>query len=123
MGQEASTPVPGTKFPESFGAGLPRIRTASLAKALEILLQGPVYHGGTQVHSPIRSAADKTFILATILGAMQGYAATTDVPAMLFVPELMKLHPDAKVVCTVRDPDAWAKSIDATSQQSLAWYL
>ncbi|KAK9789719.1 putative NAD dependent epimerase/dehydratase [Seiridium cardinale] len=48
-------------------------------------------------HTPIRSTADKTFTLATIFEAVQGYAATTDVPAMLFVPELMKLHLDAKV--------------------------
>lgn len=74
-------------------------------------------------HTPIRSKADKTFVLGTMLAVFQGFAGTMDVPGMLFVPELMELYPDAKVICTVRDPNAWAKSIDATSQQSLAWYL
>jgi len=48
MGNQASAPVPGTTL-QVFGAGWSRTGTASLSAALEILLDGPVYHCGTQV--------------------------------------------------------------------------
>jgi hypothetical protein len=47
MGNQASTPEPGTEF-QVIGAGLSRTGTASFSEALRILLKGPVYHGGTQ---------------------------------------------------------------------------
>ena len=47
MGNQASSPKPGTKF-QVIGAGLSRTGTASFSEALRILLGGPVYHGGTQ---------------------------------------------------------------------------
>ena len=47
MGQQASVPKLGTKI-QVIGAGLSRTGTASFSRALEILLNGPVYHGGTQ---------------------------------------------------------------------------
>ncbi|KAF2503252.1 hypothetical protein BU16DRAFT_34244 [Lophium mytilinum] len=138
MGQEASQPRPGTSL-QVIGAGLSRTGTASLSQALEILLDAPVYHGGTQTclgppshitswiqilkHTPIRSLSDRAFVLRTLKSTLDGYAATTDTPGAQFVPELLELYPDAKVICTVRDPDEWAKSIGATSQQALQWYL
>jgi hypothetical protein len=48
MGQKASVPQPGARF-QVIGAGLSRTGTASFSAALEILLDGPVYHGGTQI--------------------------------------------------------------------------
>ena len=50
---------------------------------------------------------------------VDGYVCTVDSPLGQFVPELMELYPDAKVICTVRDPDAWANSIDETANNSL----
>lgn len=47
MGQQASLPKPGTSI-QVIGAGLSRTGTASFSQALEILLNGPVYHCGTQ---------------------------------------------------------------------------
>jgi len=38
----------------------------------------------------------------------------TDFPAACFGPELIAAYPDAKVVLTTRDPDAWVESIRAT---------
>ncbi|KAI0471568.1 P-loop containing nucleoside triphosphate hydrolase protein [Xylariaceae sp. FL0804] len=144
MGQTASQPVPGTKF-RVIGAGLPRSGTASLSRALEILLEGPVYHCGTQNtrgaplhmrtwtsilertpygHRPGSDGSDdRAFALRELRRLLDGYAAATDAPACLFVPELLRLYPDANVVCTVRDPAAWARSVDATSAQSLPAYL
>ncbi|KAF2178984.1 hypothetical protein K469DRAFT_717490 [Zopfia rhizophila CBS 207.26] len=138
MGQEASKPQPGTKI-RIIGAGLPRTGTASFSAALSILLNGPVYHGGTQMclgrpsdisnwisvlgKTPIRSSGDREYILKEIDKMLDGYVATTDTPGAQFVPELMELYPDAKVICTVRDPDAWAKSIDKTAGNALMWFL
>lgn len=103
--------------------GLPRTGTASFSAALSILLNGPVYHGGTQnlvsgdshhiktwidilSRTPYKSAADKEYVKAKIKAITDGYVAVADTPHSLFVEELMDLYPDAKVVCTVRDPDA-----------------
>jgi hypothetical protein len=138
MGQQASAPRPGAQF-KVIGAGLPRTGTASFSAALSILLDGPVYHGGTQItlgaevhvkswisifsRTPIRSDSDRQFILESIRDRMDGYVATVDAPGAQFVPELMELYPDAIVICTVRDPDEWAKSIDAVAASTLQWYL
>ncbi|KAF4820198.1 hypothetical protein CGCSCA5_v004015 [Colletotrichum siamense] len=127
MGQEASKPKPGTKL-QVIGAGLPRTGTASFSKALEILLNGPVHHGGTQVtrgpeseirswiaaleHTPIKSAEDDKVVRETLRNHLDdGFAAVLDVPGMLFLEELLEMHPGVKVICTVRDPDAWVRSI------------
>ncbi|KAF6811784.1 nad dependent epimerase dehydratase [Colletotrichum sojae] len=135
MGQEASKPKPGTKL-QVVAAGLPRTGTASLSKALEILLGGPVHHGGTQItrgpeseirswiraleHTPVRSPADEKVVDDTLRHHFSdGYAATVDVPGMLFTEELLQLHPGVLVVCTVRDPDAWVRSIQKTGDASL----
>ncbi|KAF4784025.1 hypothetical protein HER10_EVM0003176 [Colletotrichum scovillei] len=145
MGQEASKPKPGTRL-QVIGAGLPRTGTASLAKALEILLSDddgagvPVHHGGTQLtrgpeseirswitclsHTPIRTAADEKVVLDTLTAHFQdGYAAVVDVPGMLFTEELAALHPDAVVICTVRDAEAWVRSIRQTGERSLQVFL
>ncbi|KAK1676555.1 hypothetical protein BDP55DRAFT_727870 [Colletotrichum godetiae] len=147
MGQEASKPKPGTRL-QVIGAGLPRTGTASLAKALEILLDddsdsgagAPVHHGGTQVtrgpeseirswitclaHTPIRGPLDEKIVLDTLRHHFSdGYAAVVDVPGMLFTEELAALHPSALVICTVRDPEAWVQSIRQTGQRSLQIFL
>ncbi|KAI4121448.1 MAG: hypothetical protein LQ338_006355 [Usnochroma carphineum] len=138
MGQQASRPRPGTKL-QVIGAGLSRTGTASFSRALEILLDGPIYHGGTQAtlgpeieikswikvlsHWPPRNDSDKRLILDLIASRMDGYAATTDAPASGLVPELLELYPDAKVICTVRDPKSWEKSMEGISNAATMWFL
>ena len=138
MGAEASKPVPGKSI-QVIGAGLPRTGTASFSEALAILLDGPVYHSGTQMfigpeknirgwidilkRTPITSITDRKFIDYKIASLMDGYAAVVDTPTCCFVGEMMELYPDAKVICTVRDPDRWAESMDKMSQTSLQWFL
>ncbi len=111
MGQEASRPEPGKRL-QVIGAGLPRAGTASFSEALAILLQGPVYHGGTQVtigpeknvkgrtsslrRTPTKSQDDRTFINATIKSLLDGYVAATDTPTHLFVEEATALYPEAR---------------------------
>lgn len=155
MGQQASAPKPGAKL-RVIGAGLPRTGTASFSAALEILLDGPVYHGGTQVclgpeqeakgwiaalqrysqpdptpiseddlrpALPRRTPEDEAFIRDTLTKRFDGFVATTDFPAAAFVKELVELHPDVKVVVTMRDPAAWGRSLRAVGNTSLGWIV
>ncbi|KAF2018550.1 hypothetical protein BU24DRAFT_418073 [Aaosphaeria arxii CBS 175.79] len=138
MGQQASVAQPGTKF-QVIGAGLPRTGTASFSEALRILLNGPVYHGGTQAtkapeaeirswikilsHYPAKSPSDNQIIQDNLRHRLDGYAAVTDMPAAGLITELLELYPDALVIVTVRDPDAWVKSMETVANASTLWFL
>ena len=138
MGQAASTPKPGTKF-QVIGAGLSRTGTASFSRALEVLLDGPIFHGGTQTTLgpeieiktwikilslwPAHDDETRHRIQSLMADRLNGYAAATDAPASGLVPELMELYPDAKVIYTVRDPIAWEKSMASISSASTMWFL
>jgi hypothetical protein len=99
------------------GAGLGRTGTASLKLALERLLGAPCYHMrevfAHPEHVPLWHQA--------ALGNMpdwnhlfRGYAATVDWPAASFWPELAAAYPDALVLLSVRDPNAWWESAHDT---------
>ncbi|KAI1015361.1 hypothetical protein LB504_010971 [Fusarium proliferatum] len=138
MGQQYSQPRPGTKL-QVIGAGLPRTGTASISRALEILLDGPVYHGGTQAFlGPEREI--KTWIqvlnqwrpegisikhsnLDLIKERVDGFVAITDSPGSTLVRELMAIYPDAMVICTARDVEAWERSMATVSTKSTQWFL
>lgn len=138
MGNRASTPKAGTKL-QVIGAGLPRTGTASFSEALRILLDAPVYHGGTQTtmgtpveirtwievlnHFPFRTYQDRKVALALMDQRLDGYAAVTDAPATGLVPELLELYPDAKVICTVRNEDSWERSMAGVASASTKWFL
>jgi len=42
----------------------------------------------------------------------QGFVGTTDCPPVHFLPDLLELYPDVKVVLVTRDPAMWWKSIN-----------
>jgi hypothetical protein len=126
MGQEASKPDPNVKL-LVIGCGMSRTGTASFSEALKILLGGPVYHGGSQLvgagekhmrdwielckHTPIKDEVDRKVVLDGLKKILGGYTAVTDIPPILFTEELVELFPDAKVICTVRDPESWWNSV------------
>ncbi|KAE8366535.1 P-loop containing nucleoside triphosphate hydrolase protein [Aspergillus caelatus] len=135
MGQQASAPQPGTQI-QVIGAGLSRTGTASFSAGLEILLDGPIYHGGTQTtmgppleikswNQILRTwlTGDRATILSLLRRRTTGYAAITDAPASQFVPELLALYSDSKVIVTVRDPEAWVKSMQQISSLAKLWFL
>lgn len=121
------------------GAGLPRTGTASFSQALSILLDAPVYHGGTQVtlgppsnirswidvlaHWPSHTPSDTAVINEHLKTQLDGYAAVTDSPCNGLIPELLTLYPDAIVICTVRDPDAWVKSMATVANAATLRFL
>ncbi|KAF4261646.1 hypothetical protein CNMCM8812_004840 [Aspergillus fumigatus] len=135
MGQTTSIPKPGTQI-QVIGAGLPRTGTTSLSMALAILLDAPVYHCNTQTTrgppSELKSwirilhawlEGDRPTVLAALKSCLTGFAAVTDTPACHLLPELLELYPDAKVVCTVRDPLAWEKSMKQAHGLTRTWFL
>jgi len=99
------------------GAGFGRTGTLSLKLALEQLGFGPCYHMLEVFKNPQaagwwEAAAD---------GAptdweqiFQGYQATVDWPAATFWRELAEAYPQAKVILSLRDPEAWFASTQAT---------
>jgi|SRR5579859_2132954 len=99
------------------GAGFGRTGTLSLKVALEQLGFGPCYHMvevfGHDEHLPYWEAAANGEVVDwnKIFGA---YQAVVDWPACAYYEQLMETYPDAKVLLTVRDPDRWYESAQAT---------
>ncbi|KIW82304.1 hypothetical protein Z517_05331 [Fonsecaea pedrosoi CBS 271.37] len=112
--------------------GLPRTGTTSMTKALEILLRGPVFDGGSvsyignavmqrrmlelAQHCPMRTLVDRTFVQYRLAELTEGCVATSDQPGCYFLEELLQLYPEAKVICTVRDRGSWWDSYSALWQ-------
>ncbi|VDL90819.1 unnamed protein product [Schistocephalus solidus] len=108
------------------GAGMMRTGTRSLQTALEKLYGEACYHTfDSMQHTPqdlqfwVESLDDmEGGVLRTDAAywnrLLQGYCGTTDFPGSVFFKELMQAYPNAKVILTTRDPDAWVKSMRAT---------
>ncbi len=50
------------------------------------------------------------------------YDAVSDVPAVLFSPELLEAYPDAKVILTTRDPEKWVDSMRSSIWLAHSWW-
>jgi hypothetical protein len=99
------------------GAGVGRTGTHSLKLALEQLLGGTCHHMvevfGHPEEIPVWTAAiDGDDIDWNAL--MRDYVAQVDWPGGAFWPELSSANPDALVILSVRDPDAWYTSCQNT---------
>jgi len=99
------------------GAGFARTGTTSLKAALEMLGRGPCYHMFDVMSDPARV---RTW-LAIARGAtpaweeiFAGYGSAVDWPVAVYWRRLAEAYPDAKIVLTVRDPDAWYESASST---------
>ncbi|KAK7708987.1 hypothetical protein SLS64_006467 [Diaporthe eres] len=108
MGGVPSKPGDPSRPLEVIGAGFSRTGTMSMQLALEELLRAPVTFGKkwTQVYEA-REAGEKARTLKLLHELVAGFAGVTDLPAIDFVPELLELYPDAKVVLVTRDRDRW----------------
>jgi hypothetical protein len=98
------------------GAGLPRTGTLSQKVALEMLGLAPCYHmvnvladlDEAQVwQRAVEGDADWEQIF-------DGFSATVDWPGSYFYKELVEHYPDAKVLLSVREADAWERSMRDT---------
>jgi hypothetical protein len=98
------------------GSGLGRTGTLSLKAALEQLGFGPCHHMVEVFMHPDSvphwvAAGEGKADWEAIYGA---YTSTVDYPGAAFWRELVAAYPDAKVVHSVRDPEKWFESTQAT---------
>jgi hypothetical protein len=102
---------------EIIGAGFGRTGTSSLKAALEHLGFGPCHH--------MYEVRDHPELLPAWQAAARGepvdwdevfrdYRSQTDWPGARYWRELARHFPEAKVILSVRDPDAWFASVQAT---------
>lgn len=98
------------------GAGLPRTGTLSQKVALEMLGLAPCYHMVNVLldldqAGAWRQALDEKADWDAVFG---DHVATVDWPGAFFYRELMDVYPDAKVLLSVRDAEAWERSMRDT---------
>ncbi|KAI1173320.1 hypothetical protein F4777DRAFT_558436 [Nemania sp. FL0916] len=136
MGGAASIPTDPSRKVRVISAGQSRTGTVSMSFALEKLLDGPVLHGGTQIllrddeycstwikAYEAREVGDKELTLKLVQKATAGFVATADLPPSDFMPEMMQLYPDAKVVLVRRDPEKWWNSVATLTSRTTPWWL
>jgi hypothetical protein len=105
------------------GAGFGRTGTLTLKAALEELGVGPCYHmvevlwGDTSRLELWQAAANGEAV--DWKAVFDGFESTVDWPGCTFWEPLMEVFPDAKVLLTVRDPEAWYESARNTIYASL----
>src|SRR6185437_16076647 len=102
---------------EVIGTGLGRTGTTSLKLALEQLGLGPCHHmtevfPGRKESIPLWIEANKGRPDWEAIFA--GFRSAVDYPSCKFWRELMAYYPKAKLIHTVRDPESWFKSTQAT---------
>jgi hypothetical protein len=98
------------------GTGLGRTGTKSLQTALAILGFGPCHHMVEIFAHPEQLALwiDAAHGRADWDAVFAGYAATVDYPGAHYWRAICAHFPAAKIIHTVRDPDAWFDSTQAT---------
>jgi hypothetical protein len=66
---------------------------------------------------------DKETCLKNLRVVFDGFVACSDIPTNLFVPELLEIYPNAKVVLVSRDPERWWKSLQGIMKYADAWAI
>lgn len=104
------------------GAGVGRTGTHSLKMALEKLLAGRCHHMVEIIGDPAQAVAwtDAVEGREVDWGQMlDGYVALVDWPGASFWREISAANPDALVLLSTRDPEAWYRSASNTIFQPL----
>lgn len=106
------------------GTGLGRTGTKSLQTALTMLGFGPCHHMVEVFQHPesMQLWIDAGEERADWDAIFKDYNSAVDYPSAAYWRELIHHYPDAKVLLTVRDPDEWFDSVQATilAPQSMA---
>lgn len=107
---------------EIVGAGFGRTGTQSLKLALEQLGVGPCYHMmeifGNTDHIPLWAAATRGET-PDWDNLFANYRSTVDWPGCAFWRDLAEKNPEAKVLLSYRDSDAWYDSFYNTIYQAM----
>jgi len=99
------------------GAGFGRTGTNTLRKVLNQLGFGPCYHMYEVIKRPEHIAVWHKAAegeLPNWEALFEGFHSGVDWPVSRFWRELADQYPDAKIILSERDPEAWFKSIDKT---------
>ncbi|WIM99111.1 sulfotransferase [Actinoplanes oblitus] len=99
------------------GVGLGRTGTLSLKAALERLGYGPCAHMLPLMADPDRCrlfSAAAAGDPGSLDKALDGFRSTVDWPGVYFWRRLVEQYPEAKVLLSVRDPQAWYASAERT---------
>lgn len=102
------------------GAGFGRTGTMSLKVALEELGAGPCLHSMESLHGA--QTPDGPSLWDQVIagqpidwrGTFAGWGSTVDWLGARFYPEMLRAWPEAKVILSVRDPEAWYESCHAS---------
>jgi hypothetical protein len=106
------------------GAGFGRTGTLSLKSALEKLGFAPCYHMMEVFPRPDHVAMWHRLAFGHSIDwelIFRDFKATVDWPAARWWREIAAYYPDAKVLLSVRDPEAWYKSMTDTIYQAMKW--
>jgi hypothetical protein len=104
------------------GAGFGRTGTLSLKTALEKLGFGPCYHMMEVFPRPEHVAMWHRLAFENQIdwdALFAGFSAAVDWPAARWWREIAAHYPEAKVLLSVRDPEAWYKSMIDTIYQPM----
>jgi hypothetical protein len=96
------------------GAGLGRTGTMTLKNALEILGFGPCHHMYEVIQHPEQAEFWERAARGEAVDweeMFANYRSSCDWPSCAFYKELAERYPSAKVILTLRDPQAWFKSV------------
>ncbi|MEO7222370.1 MAG: sulfotransferase family protein [Devosia sp.] len=108
---------------EIIGPGFGRTGTNSLKVALEHLGFGPTHHMFEVRDNPPQISSWEALARGEAVDwdvAFRGYHSQVDWPGARFWRELAAHYPKAKVILTVRDPDEWFDSVQATIMRFMA---
>jgi hypothetical protein len=106
------------------GAGFGRTGTLSLKNALEKIGFGPCYHMMEVFPRPDHVAMWHRLAFHNAMDwdlVFRGFLATVDWPAARWWREIAGHFSDAKVLLSLRDPEAWYKSMSETIYQPMKW--
>lgn len=116
--QPPALDVPGIKI---VGAGMWRIGTVSLKRALEQLTGQPAHHMSELLQHP-HQVNQWLSVLRGMRPAwptlLQGYGSTLDWPSLAYWHDIYQTYPNALVLLSTRGPDEWWNSISQTVLQS-----
>ena len=102
---------------EIIGPGFGRTGTHALKLALERLGFGPTHHMFEVRDNPEQLPNWEAAARGEKVDwkdVFRGYRSQVDFPGARYWRELVQYYPRAKVILTVRDPDAWFDSVQAT---------
>ncbi len=99
------------------GTGQARTGTTSLKTALELLGFGKCYHMIELMNHPDQLIYFEKAERGEEVNweeLFQGYHSACDMPVIRYYKQLIEKYPEAKVIHTTRDPEAWFKSMTQT---------